>query len=687
MGFVKEVLMDWLDAYAFHNAGIHSQDKNYAREVFPDEKLNIQAKTNIPEGDTVQTQIVIHTNTSTTPIVVDEEEYVENTEVNRTLTVEEIAKGQGLKLESILAISANFEHDGKKQQTNKVKIAPLISEAYFAVEEDGKEQAYPDMAELKTIYIANGGKDGSKDTRDANGTVKGEVTFHYAVAGDTFKGVSDKYKIEGDVNKGKSKLFDLSKTRDLPKEKQFIIANTPELYFYVKQPKRPKVYKQIDKVSLSQEVFLVIKSKQKLGSKVKVEIVEDGTYINTTKDTPVGFQEITGTADKPIKTEKKLYEVELTKVDDKGLNEGAIKIELAPKSEITLNDIQAKFAPPKPKEIEKAKVFTPNFTPITEVEKLTANKADSKIFSMGASSKGLSHMASSVGIIGGYKNLKLMNGVSSNDVNVGDVFYYREDSKNTTKNAFDKLEKARIDKLKEVQEEKFAKEKEKTTNLFIRGKDGENISDSKCLFKANEARIVINVKRIKQWAKGENATHNNELDSNAIQGGTISELEVTVDGKVKLTKRFILEAAGPSSQIAGKDDRIFAGKYYIIDNPGDNKKAFRLVQIDKNKVKDTFGIKDSTKKNGRCYVNIHVGNKPKNLVGCLCPGTEKIDMGKYPMVSNSVRAFGEVSEIIKKSKTNKNTNTYDGMYSSEKNCYQNHVFYEEVIVIIKDEIK
>ena len=210
----------------------------------------------------------------------------------------------------------------------------------------------------------------------------------------------------------------------------------------------------------------------------------------------------------------------------------------------------------------------------------------------------------------------------------------------------------------------------------------EFLKGSEFELRKDEARIIINVKRIKEWAKGSTATHNNSLDTNAIQGGTISELEVLVDGKVELTNRFILEAAGPSSQISGKDDRIYAGKYYLIQNLGKDKEAFRLVQIDKDKVKDTFGEKDSTKPNGRYEVNIHVGNEPKNLVGCLCPGLNNIDMGDYPIVSTSGGTHKELSKLIKKSKTTKNIKTYDGLHS-----YNAQLLYEEVILIIKDEIK
>ena len=141
----------------------------------------------------------------------------------------------------------------------------------------------------------------------------------------------------------------------------------------------------------------------------------------------------------------------------------------------------------------------------------------------------------------------------------------------------------------------------------------------------------------------------------------------------------MLEAAGPSSQTADNDDRIYAGTYYVIKNPGNPKHPFRLVQIDKSKVAETFGAIP----NGRSEINIHVGNSPRNILGCMSPGLKWDDMGSYPTVSKSGPVLDDLTKLIKKSKTRNDVTTYDG----QKWPYEKQTFYEEVVVIIKDEIK
>jgi len=359
----------------------------------------------------------------------------------------------------------------------KYVFTPLIHNAYFAHERSskGKEK---NLEELKKIYTEAGGD--LTQLHDKNGDVKGGVEF---------------YKVRNGGNSGDLEFIaknhmtggDSAKEKNLKRLKESGYTNTLSkdqiVLFEMKEPEPLLNYEKITKASLCETVYLVVESKKDIGTKIKVEIVEDGTFINTAKDTPLDFQEITGTKDKPTKTEKKLFTVELTRAGEKGLNEGIIKLELAPKSEETLKTIQDKFAPDKLPELPTAEVFAANFTPITEAEKLTADQTSSKIFSIGAiSGQGLSAISSKAGIIGGYKSLQQLNGMStSTNVSATDVFYYREDSLTKTKEAFDKVEKAKIAKEKKAQEKKKAETKEKTTNLYIRGKDGESIVKSKCI--------------------------------------------------------------------------------------------------------------------------------------------------------------------------------------------------------------
>ncbi len=436
----------------------------------------LRADIGLESGTETTTKLNVIGHDNTVLATHEETTYVDNFEIFQNFDIKSILKNFGINPADVQKFKGQLTYVTKTGRECcldahdvKYMFTPNIEDAYFATEEDGKKQAYPSMAELKKIYMAHGGKDGSKEDIDVNGTVKGGVTFHYAQKGDRFTSVSEKYKIEG----GKKRLFTLTGTKD------YVLSKTPELYFYVKQPEPPKVYKKLTKASLSQEVCLVVKSKQKIGTEIEIEIVEDGKYINDSKDTPISFQEITGTEEKPTKTEKKLYKVKLETTDAKGLNQGVIKLELAPKDEEELKSISDKFAPTKPKEIEKPKVFKPDFAPITDAEKDMVGKPNSKIFKMEASSKGLSSMASSVGIIGDYKNLMAMNNITTTVLSRGQVLYYREDSLVKTKSAFDKAEKARIDKLKKEQEEKLAKEKEKTTTLYIREKGGEKVRKSK----------------------------------------------------------------------------------------------------------------------------------------------------------------------------------------------------------------
>ncbi|AKT39526.1 DUF5675 family protein [Chondromyces crocatus] len=179
-------------------------------------------------------------------------------------------------------------------------------------------------------------------------------------------------------------------------------------------------------------------------------------------------------------------------------------------------------------------------------------------------------------------------------------------------------------------------------------------------------QLVLTIQRIREWPKNDEGT-----SANAKQGGTISTYKLERVGTRKaLTEGFMLEAAGPSTKTAGTDQRIPAGTYGIIDNPG-TKGPYRFVQTSKSLATATFGE--------RFEVNIHVGNFPTELEGCFCPGQSWSDNeGAFPSVSTSRPQVKELETHIEGEGTTEVVKTYDGRDEHSRKYFTN------VTVIVRE---
>jgi hypothetical protein len=192
-----------------------------------------------------------------------------------------------------------------------------------------------------------------------------------------------------------------------------------------------------------------------------------------------------------------------------------------------------------------------------------------------------------------------------------------------------------------------------------------------------QVNLVLTIQRIQEWPKNPKAS-----DENARQGGTISKFDLTLrrtDEKTPLVIGHMLEAAGPSSQTRRSDQRVVAGQYSLIKNPG-SKGPYRLVQTSKVLSDQTFGK--------RGLVNIHAGRYPVHLEGCICPGPywEELGVTKqgnrsnvFPSVTSSSRdKLADIKNKISKYGEVKTQETYDG-YGSYSDGY-----YRNVSVVILD---
>lgn len=176
-----------------------------------------------------------------------------------------------------------------------------------------------------------------------------------------------------------------------------------------------------------------------------------------------------------------------------------------------------------------------------------------------------------------------------------------------------------------------------------------------------DTEIVIQLERYKTWEKDKSASSDNEK-----QGGTLGRYTVLQDGS-EVASGFILEPAGPDSKVAGTDQRLPAGTYRIIKNPG-NSGHFRLVMLDEAEAAAQMGR--------RALCNIHIGNYPTNITGCLAPGrTANENGGAYPSVGSSTIAYNELKGLIEGTESEVVT-TYDGRYSYNQKLYDATIIIE-----------
>lgn len=197
-------------------------------------------------------------------------------------------------------------------------------------------------------------------------------------------------------------------------------------------------------------------------------------------------------------------------------------------------------------------------------------------------------------------------------------------------------------------------------------------------------RIVLEVQRMREWPKNRFAS-----DPNAKEGGTISTFKLSLNGEVK-QKGNILECAGPSTWIENTDQRVKPGSFYVIENSG-NRGPFRLVQLTQTNARAAFGT--------RSLVNIHPGNDPDEVKGCLMPGDNweicnKGTINEYPRIlAPSVTKCNQIAQFINDHSETEIRTTYDCRRSVNDDDevplnapiipYNNSNLYSSVRVIIR----
>ncbi|ACH64055.1 LysM domain protein [Aliivibrio fischeri MJ11] len=188
---------------------------------------------------------------------------------------------------------------------------------------------------------------------------------------------------------------------------------------------------------------------------------------------------------------------------------------------------------------------------------------------------------------------------------------------------------------------------------------------------------------------------NTDLTVRAKQGGTLGEfkfVDLYNDDKV-LLEGVTLEADDYQPTESGSDSYVPTGTYRMIDNPGAAWMPYRLVHANKKTAKDAFGT--------RSTINIHAGNYPWSLEGCILLGkkgtsTTAIDKAvknndgtysahsgfEYPKIgpsSSIIKLFKDEINDVAKLLTQTKLKTYDGSTSTyTKN------FYPQLKIIITD---
>jgi hypothetical protein len=199
------------------------------------------------------------------------------------------------------------------------------------------------------------------------------------------------------------------------------------------------------------------------------------------------------------------------------------------------------------------------------------------------------------------------------------------------------------------------------------GDDAVGEDEAKC-----PCELTLTVWRKQEWNKVPGAAN-----ENVQQGGTIGDFELRKSGDDKpLVTGKMLEAAGPSSKVQGSDARVMPGTYALIKNPG-SKGPYRIVQMTQSEATSHFGTRGA--------VNIHGGNNPVDLEGCLLPGGASANnpvkvpgVGKakpttqyYPSISGSQAKLTEIKDAIAKYGVTESKTTYDGTEKYTTTTYTN----------------
>ncbi|WP_324172505.1 type VI secretion system Vgr family protein [Sulfurimonas sp.] len=117
------------------NVSIDKPTQAFAKVVKPDEEIIIKANANIGEGTQIQLDIVTLLKNINEPKVCSFEEYVKNKEIQKTLTMQEIATMLSIDINDIQDIQAVVKHKDKEYKSNTVKIVQYeIKALYFSVQ-------------------------------------------------------------------------------------------------------------------------------------------------------------------------------------------------------------------------------------------------------------------------------------------------------------------------------------------------------------------------------------------------------------------------------------------------------------------------------------------------------------------------------------------------------------------------
>ncbi len=186
---------------------------------------------------------------------------------------------------------------------------------------------------------------------------------------------------------------------------------------------------------------------------------------------------------------------------------------------------------------------------------------------------------------------------------------------------------------------------------------------------------------------------NKDLTVRAKQGGTLGEFKLVdlYNNDKILLEGDTLEADDYQPKVSGSDSYIPTGTYRMIDNPGAAWMPYRLVHTNKKSAKEVFGT--------RGMINIHVGNYPWNLEGCILLGQkgksttefdtpEKIDDDlytnhsgfEYPKIGPSGPVVRSFKDQISKLLSQTGLKTYDG-----SNATYTKNFYFQLVISITDQ--
>ncbi|WP_324172517.1 bacteriophage T4 gp5 trimerisation domain-containing protein [Sulfurimonas sp.] len=113
------------------NVSIDKPTQAFAKVVKPDEEIIIKANANIGEGIEIQLDIVTLLKNINEPKVCSFEEYVKNKEIQKTLTMQEIATMLSIDINDIQDIQAVVKHKDKEYKSNKTSIQRTLKSKLY----------------------------------------------------------------------------------------------------------------------------------------------------------------------------------------------------------------------------------------------------------------------------------------------------------------------------------------------------------------------------------------------------------------------------------------------------------------------------------------------------------------------------------------------------------------------------